>query len=84
MAESKGKNNNWRERERGALWKKNNFYTGKITLGDKTMDVIAFPNDKATEENNQPSFHIYESEEYQGNGGSKTSSKQEDPPELLQ
>ena len=60
-------NNEWKEREIGALWKregKNQRYlSGKLTIGEfgveKTINVVVFVN-RYKEKENQPDFRIYE------------------------
>ena len=63
------KNNDWKERELGALWRvdggKQSFYSGEIidkSSGQKKKIVI-FINDKKDKASNQPDLRIYESKE---------------------
>lgn len=56
-------NNEWKERDIGALWKregKNQRYlSGKLTIDGKVTNVVVFVN-KFKEKENQPDFRIYE------------------------
>ena len=56
-------NNEWKERDIGALWKregKNQRYlSGKLTIDGKVTNVVIFVN-KFKEKDNQPDFRIYE------------------------
>ena len=64
---SDNNNNEWKEREIGALWKregKNQRYlSGKLTIGEfgveKTINVVVFVN-RFKDKENQPDFRIYE------------------------
>jgi len=56
-------NNEWKERDIGALWKregKNQRYlSGKLNIDGKVTNVVVFVN-KFKEKENQPDFRIYE------------------------
>lgn len=63
------KNNDWKEREVGALWRvdgsKQSFYSGEILDKDsgKKKKIVIFINDKKDKSSNQPDLRIYESKE---------------------
>jgi|10_taG_2_1085330.scaffolds.fasta_scaffold00617_16 uncharacterized protein (DUF736 family) len=61
------KNNEWQERELGALWKRQSgdkkYLTGKIKNSDgSTQSVVIFKN-KFKDKENQPDFRVYKSVE---------------------
>ena len=55
----------WGKREIGALWKKegngNPFYSGKVKVGDKEVEIVCFSNKHKTEDKH-PDIRIYISE----------------------
>lgn len=60
------KNNEWSEREIGALWKREGrnqkYLTGKMKSADGTeQQVVIFSNKNKTKDN-QPDFRVYKSE----------------------
>jgi len=80
----------WKERELGAFWTKNDFFTGKLKIGGEMVSVIMFPNKKATDDNKQPKFHVYKSEEMNQGGSpapapakSVSQGSAEEPPEFM-
>jgi len=70
---NEGKNSEWRERELGALWKKDGksqkFYSGFIKLNkgteeEKEINLVIFLNKlKPEQKENAPDLIIYESKE---------------------
>jgi hypothetical protein len=62
-------NNNWKEREVGALWRvngsKQSFYSGEILdkASGQKKKIVIFVNDKKDKSSNQPDLRIYESNE---------------------
>jgi len=74
---SNEKSSEWKERELGALWKKDgknqSYLTGK--LNDK--QVIVFENTNKRSEK-APDFIVYESKEMKGAGATQQSSTTED------
>ena len=80
------KNNEWSERELGALWKRQSgdqkYLTGKIKNQDgSTQSVVIFKN-KFKDKDNQPDFRVYKSKELTGQAAgaveSQDSSEQEE------
>ena len=81
---NKSNNNEWSEREIGALWKregKNQKYlTGKVKQADGSeQQVVIFSNKNKTKDN-QPDFRVYKSEPRQeeASGAAETSSQSEE------
>ncbi len=53
-----------KQKDIGALWEKTaksgqSFMSGKIDFMGRSIEVVAFRNDKASPENKQPSWRIY-------------------------
>lgn len=68
MNEEKKKENEWSERELGALWRKggeNPFYSGSLTVDGQRLEVVIFPNKYKENGSNQPDLRIYKSKELQ-------------------
>ena len=81
------KNNEWSEREIGALWKregKNQKYlTGKMKNSDGTeQQVVIFSNKNKTKDN-QPDFRVYKSEPAQATASESSSSSSQEQEDLL-
>ncbi len=77
------KNNEWSEREIGALWKREGrnqkYLTGKMKNADGTeQQVVIFSNKNKTKDN-QPDFRVYKSEPREGQQAAveETASQQE-------
>ena len=75
MSEENKKKNDWKEREVGALWKKEGqnqvFYSGKIKLaafpeGSKEIKIVGFRNKGKAEYPNSPDVILYESKPPKG------------------
>lgn len=71
-------NNEWSERELGALWlkegKSGKFLSGK--LGDQ--EVVVYKNDKYEEGGKFPLYRVYKSKPLEGKAETKASTKQGD------
>lgn len=86
-------NNEWKERDIGALWKREGkgqrYLSGKLTIDGKQVDVVVFVN-KFKEKDNQPDFRVYSSKprEESGDGSSSVApsapSMDSDLPSVLQ
>ena len=84
------KNNEWSEREIGALWKREGrnqkYLTGKMKSADGTeQQVVIFSNKNKTKDN-QPDFRVYKSEprqEAQQEGATQSDSSAEQQEDLL-
>tara|TARA_Y100000310_G_C20451418_1_gene700925 strand:+ start:483 stop:797 length:315 start_codon:yes stop_codon:yes gene_type:complete len=70
MSDQNKKNNEWQQRELGALWKKESatqkYLSGHIKMddgmgGEETLQVIIFAN-KHKQKDNHPDFRIYKSQ----------------------
>jgi len=59
--------NNWSERELGALWrvdgKNQSFYSGSIKVNGEEYKIVCFPNKHKEAGSNQPDIRIYKSED---------------------
>ena len=65
------KNDNWKKRELGALWRVNDskepFYSGEIVAEDGSKKkIVVFINKFKGEKSNQPDLRIYSSVEQKG------------------
>ena len=83
MSDETKKNNEWQERELGALWKKESatqkYLSGHVKVddgmgGEDTLQLIIFAN-KHKQKDNHPDFRIYKSQPLP----KKTTSEQEVP-----
>jgi len=68
MEDKKEKNDEWKERELGALWRvdgnQQSFYSGEIVQSDGTKKkIVIFKNKFKEEGSNQPDLRIYASKE---------------------
>ena len=69
MSSTNNKNDEWKKRELGALWKQSNsngnqYYSGTIKgSGDETIKIVCFPNKFKDESSNQPDIRIYTSQD---------------------
>jgi len=70
MSDETKKNNEWQERELGALWKKESttqkYLSGHVKIddgmgGEDTLQLIIFAN-KHKQKDNHPDFRIYKSQ----------------------
>lgn len=65
MDNNEKKENDWKKREVGALWRKSNasqdFYSGKIKVNGEEVEIVCFTN-KFKSEEKQPDLRIYLSE----------------------
>ena len=56
-------NNDWKEREIGALWKRESsnqkYLSGKMKVGDEELGVVIFTNRYKEEGSKQPDFRVY-------------------------
>ena len=56
-------NNDWKEREIGALWKRESsnqkYLSGKMKVGGKEVGVVIFTNRYKEEGSKQPDFRVY-------------------------
>ena len=73
MSNDNTSNNDWQEREIGALWKRSGsnqkYLSGKLKMDDgSTQEIVIFTN-KYKNADNQPDFRIYKS----------TNSQQQEP-----
>ena len=67
--ENKNKDNEWKDREIGALWKKEgknqNYFSGRLKLknmdGQSELNVVGFSNKKKAEYPNSPDVILYQS-----------------------
>lgn len=65
--ESRPKNNDWKEREVGALWKKSgksqNYFSGRVSLenykDEKFVNIVGFANKMKKENPNAPDVILY-------------------------
>lgn len=70
MSDNKSNDNNWRQKEFGALWarkgRNQNYFSGYVTVGDlgfeKKVKIVGFKNNYKDNEK-QPDFRLYVSEE---------------------
>lgn len=66
MSEEK-KNNEWSEREVGALWrvdgKNQSFYSGNVKIAGKSVKIVCFTNRHKEKGSNQPDLRVYESKD---------------------
>ena len=57
------KNNDWKEREIGALWKRESssqkYLSGKVKVGGEELGVVIFTNRYKEEGSKQPDFRVY-------------------------
>lgn len=62
-------NNNWKDREIGALWRvngsKQSFYSGELIDKEsgKKQKIVVFVNNNKDKSSNQPDLRIYNGEE---------------------
>jgi uncharacterized protein (DUF736 family) len=63
MSNSESNTNDWKEREIGALWKKQSsnqkYLSGKMKVGGEEVSVVIFTNRYKEEGSNQPDFRVY-------------------------
>jgi uncharacterized protein (DUF736 family) len=69
--------NEWRERELGALWKKKSDsgatrLTGKLKINGKEINVVIFPNKFKADNEKAPDFRVYLSEPNPNEQGART------------
>ena len=79
MAEKQ--NNEWDERELGALWKKQSangrkYLSGKLKVEGKDMNVVCFPNQNKKADNH-PDFRLYTSKEYEATAQTEAAPSQD-------
>ena len=83
MAEKQ--NNEWDERELGALWKKQSangrkYLSGKLKVDGKDVNVVCFPKQNKIADNH-PDFRLYTSKEYEVTAQTETAQSQENATE---
>lgn len=66
MPENTQKNNDWKERELGALWRKESnggkrYLSGRLKIDGEDIEVVMFPNTKKEAGSNAPDFNLYRS-----------------------
>ena len=79
--------NKWRQRELGALWKRQgrnqNYLTGKIKIGEfgveKEVKVVIFTNKNKDKNERAPDFIVYESEPAPQASATSTETAEEAP-----
>ena len=63
MSNSENTNNDWKEREIGALWKRESsnqkYLSGKMKVGGEEVGVVIFTNRYKEEGSKQPDFRVY-------------------------
>ena len=64
MSNSEQNNNSdWKEREIGALWRRESsnqkYLSGKVKVGDEELGVVIFTNRYKEEGSKQPDFRVY-------------------------
>ena len=63
MSNSENTNNDWKEREIGALWKRESsnqkYLSGKMKVGGEEVGVVIFTNRYKEEGSRQPDFRVY-------------------------
>ena len=79
------KNNDWKEREIGALWKRESssqkYLSGKVKVGGEELGVVIFTNRYKEEGSKQPDFRVYlerKREEEPAVATAQTSQEEED------
>tara|TARA_R100000808_G_scaffold4105_1_gene13662 strand:+ start:21610 stop:21906 length:297 start_codon:yes stop_codon:yes gene_type:complete len=97
MSEEQTNDSKWRQRELGALWKRQgrnqNYLTGTLRIGEfgveKEVKIVIFTNKNKAKNERAPDFIVYESEAPQSNSAEKapvaTASEEvnEEVPDLL-
>jgi hypothetical protein len=74
MSEENAKENDWKQREIGALWKKEgknqNYFSGRLKLkdfeGKSELNIVGFSNKKKEESPNAPDVILYVSATREG------------------
>ena len=63
MSNSENTNNDWKEREIGALWKRESsnqkYLSGKMKINGEEVGVVIFTNRYKEEGSKQPDFRVY-------------------------
>ncbi len=78
-------NNEWKERDIGALWKREGkgqrYLSGKLTVKGEQVDIVVFVN-KFKEKENQPDFRVYYSKPRDEGGSAGQSSPSPETPSM--
>lgn len=88
MSETNKNDNEWKQRELGALWRRSGksqkYLSGYIKVGneleEKEVRLIVFTNKYKSENEKAPDFVIYESTPMEGQASPTVSSKQQSQP----
>ena len=88
MSETNKNDNEWKQRELGALWRRSGksqkYLSGYIKVGneleEKEVRLIVFTNKYKSENEKAPDFVIYESTPMEGQASPAVSSKQQSQP----
>ncbi len=85
MSNSENTNNDWKEREIGALWKRESsnqkYLSGKVKVNGEELGVVIFTNRYKEEGSKQPDFRVYlerKREEEEAVTATTTQTSQED------
>jgi len=92
MSNQNGNDNEWKERELGALWRRSGknqkYLSGYIKVGDemeeKEVRLIVFTNKYKSENEKAPDFVIYESTPMEGQATTKVAKKAAEPVEEVE
>lgn len=60
----------------GGLWAKNDFFSGSIEIGGKTIRIVCFKNGYKKDGDNAPNYRIFESDPYDPSKSGKSSSSE--------